>query len=91
MDAVRSDVAAVDDVPEGLKALAGQPFVDVIEDIDDLLRCRSGDYLDDDVGADLVTGPGLVIAIADPAALPGRGDLLAVTGFGIVRGDCLHR
>ncbi|MEV6949492.1 hypothetical protein AB0N07_47850 [Streptomyces sp. NPDC051172] len=78
MDAVRGDVAAVDDVLEGLKALAGQLFVDTVEGIDVLLRRRASDHLHDGVRARLVTGLGLVAAIADPIPLAGRGDLLAV-------------
>ncbi|MGW7201840.1 hypothetical protein [Streptomyces chryseus] len=79
VDAVRGDIAAVDDVLDGLKSLPRQLLVDVVEGIDVLLRRRAGDDLNDDVGGRLVAGLGLVIAIADPVALTGRGDLLAVT------------
>nr|WP_189959955.1 hypothetical protein [Streptomyces alanosinicus] len=80
MDAVRSDIPAVNDVLQGLKALVRQLLVDVAEGVDVLLWCRAGDDLDDDVRAGLVAGLGLVIAIADPVTLVGRGDLLAVAG-----------
>jgi hypothetical protein len=91
VDAVWGDVAAVDDVLERLKALAVQALMDVIEGIDVLLRSGAGDHLNNDMRTRLVTGLGLVIAIADPVTLAGCSDFLAVAGLGIMRGDDLHR
>ncbi|MEU3619022.1 hypothetical protein ABZ725_42900 [Streptomyces sp. NPDC006872] len=70
VDAIRGDIAAVDDVLEGPKALAGQLSVDVVEGIDVLLRRRAGDHLNGDGGARFVTGLGLVIAMPIQSRCP---------------------
>jgi hypothetical protein len=91
VDAVRGHVAAVDDVLLGAQNPGGRLFVDVVAGVDVLLRRRTGDHLDDDVGSGFVTGLGLVIVMADPVVPADYRDLLAVTGLGIVRGDDLRR
>ena len=49
-----------------------------------------GAHVHDDVGPDLVTGLRLLVTAADPGALPGGGEFLAVSGLDIVRGHDFH-